>query len=136
MLSQTNGFLALIIAIIVGLGLAILAQILAVRLRPQKTMAMLLGGLGGFLFGLALVFTIIVSLPIELNVNNEVIYPANMPTAIGNAVASSKLVQLGRDIVLYEIYEEYKITQQITSAAPAFVKQMHGLLVMDRPWEQ
>jgi len=135
MLAKTNNFLALIIATILGLGLALLAQVISARMRLPQTLTLFLGGLGGFLFGLGLLFTMIISLPIELNVSNQVIYPARIPESVSRDVAAAKLVQLGRDIVLYEIYEAGNVTDQITSASPGFVKQVNGLLVTARPWE-
>lgn len=129
---------SLILAIVFGIVLSIILAILGQNLNDRDPFAhglqTFLGGIGGFLFGLTLLFAIVTAFPINI-VNGQILYPANLGRSnVAFAVENSQLVNIGRDILLYDVYVMNNLRQSINTANPDFVETMNGYLVAGEPW--
>ncbi len=134
-LGQVNVILALFVGIILSVALALLGQFLNDRDPIPHGLQSLLGGIGGFLFGLSMLFALVTSFPLDI-INGNIIYPSNLgrgSTAL--AIEDSQLVNVGRDILLYDVYVMNNLRQSINTASPDFVETMNGYLVAGEPWE-
>ena len=133
-LGQQNAVIALIVGIILSIVLAILGQFLNDKDPFAPSLQMLLGGVGGFLFGLSMLFALVTALPLNI-VNGQIIYPSNVGrTTASLAIEDSQLVLIGRDILLYDVYVMNNLRQSINTANPNFVETMNGYLVAGEPW--
>ena len=135
LLANANPFLALIAALLAGLGLGMLGRRLFQLNRGATVLMRTLGGIGGLALGLALMLSLVTSLPIQRNPANpsELFYPPrNLPSPISNAVLDSRLVLLGRDILFYPLLEK----QGNVKAAPGVLRGLHRLFVVGEPWSK
>ena len=129
-----NAYIALLLALVAGLLLGLASRFLLVRRIGQGKLFQILGGVGGALLGCLLMLSVVTSLPIDRNVNNQIIYPAaNLPNSLNAAVRSSRLVTLGRDILLYPLLESDPRLSGINGFA---VKNLHQFFVVGQPWER
>ncbi len=134
MLGQQSAVLALIVGIVASIALAILGQFLNEKDPFAPSLQMLLGGIGGFLFGLSMLFALVTALPLNI-VNGQIIYPSNVGRSnVSFAIEDSQLVNIGRDILLYDVYVLNNLRQSISTANPDFVETLNGYLVAGEPW--
>ena len=133
LLGEVSPVLAVAGALLAGLLISLLARRLGGRRRLQSDRYALLGGLGGGLLGAVLVLSATVSMPIERNAQNQIIYPPQeLPGAVGDAVAGSRLLREGRDILLYPLLERQG---GIDPGRAAVSRLLHSYLVVGQPWE-
>ena len=134
LLGEVSPVLAVAAALLAGLLLSLIARRLTGRRRVPSVRYALLGGLGGGLLGAVLVLSATVSLPIERNAQNQIIYPPQeIPGAVGNAVAGSRLLREGRDILLYPLLERQG---EVNAQRRPVVRLLHSYLVVGEPWER
>lgn len=127
-----NLYLALGLALVAGLLLGLISRAVVVRQRGADLLFGILGGLGGAALGVLLLLAFVTSLPLERNVNNQIIYPAqSLPAMVRIACNTSPLVKLGRDILLYPLLEAGGQLQANTGVYRA----LHKLMVVGEPWE-
>jgi len=135
-LAHANSFLALVAALLAGLGLSMLGRRLFQQNRGATWLMRSLGGLGGLTLGLALMLSLVTSLPIQRNPTNpsELFYPPrNLPAPISSAVLDSRLVLLGRDILFYPLLSK----QGRAEAGPQrLMGGLHRLFVVGEPWNE
>jgi len=133
-LGEMNIVIALVVGIIISIVLALLGQFLNDRDPFAYSLQHLLGGLGGFLFGLSMLFALVTALPLNIS-NGQIIYPANVGRSqVSLAIEDSQLVNIGRDILLYDVYVSNNIRDRIVTANPDFVETMNSYLVAGEPW--
>ena len=127
-----NLYLALGLALVAGLLLGLISRAVVLRQRGADILFSVLGGLGGGLLGILLLLVFVTSLPLERNVNDQIVYPAqSLPGAVRSAVNASPLVNLGRDILLYPLLEA---GGQVTANSGLY-RALHSFLVVGNPWE-
>ena len=149
-LSSSNAVLTIIASVIFGLLLRFIAQMLVPRLRLNRVVENLLGGVGGLAFGVGLILAFSVSLPIGFDGYGRIAYPnpAVLPAGLNSVSPSSRLMKLGSTTTLYEAYveegyehliyeQEIKLGSKngIVKLSPQAVKLLHNTLVVGRPWE-
>lgn len=134
LLGELSPVLSVAAALLAGLLISLVARRLGRRRRLQSGRYALLGGVGGALLGAVLVLSASVSLPIERNARNQIIYPPQeLPGAVGNAVAGSRLLREGRDILLYPLLERQG---ELGPGRQQAAKLLHSYLVVGEPWER
>lgn len=127
---------ALVAALLAGIAVSILVRTVLPPRRAGARVQQVLGGLGGFAMGAMLVLTLVTALPIQRNPVNEreIFYPPrNLPEPIGQAVTSSRLVEMGRDILLFPLLDG-KVG--FTPAERSIYGGLHAYLVVGTPWER
>jgi hypothetical protein len=133
-LGQISPILAVAVALAAGLALALAARRLTRVRRLNSVPYALLGGVGGGLLGAALVLSVAVSLPIELNSANQLVYPPQqLPGMFGPAVRGSRIFGEGRDILLYPRLDEQG---DISAQRRPVLRTLHTYLVLGKPWER
>jgi hypothetical protein len=135
-LAQANPFLALVAALLAGLGLSMLGRRLFQQNRGAAGLMRTLGGFGGLALGLALVLSLVTSLPIQRNPANpsELFYPPrNLPAPISSAVLDSRLVLLGRDILFYPLLNKQGSAD---AGQQRLMSGLHRLFVVGEPWNE
>lgn len=134
-LGEINVLIALVVGIVVSIILALLGQFLNDKDPFAHSLQHLLGGIGGFLFGLSMLFALVTALPLNVS-NGNIIYPSNVGSNRASfAIEDSQLVNIGRDILLYDVYVANNIRDRIVTANPDFVETMNSYLVAGNPWE-
>lgn len=137
LLSQLNLFMGLVVALLLSAVLGLAGRVLSRRVRVKAPYGGLLGGGAGFVLALLLVLSLSVSLPIERDVNNRLIYPSTdmrgIPTAISRAFRQSLYVGLGRDILFFPLFDA---AGQVEPTSREMMRGLHWLLVAGRPWER
>lgn len=129
LLAYWSAPLAIGLATIAGLGVGLGLRMLGPRLNPGEGFKHGLGGLGGGILGVLLLLTLVTSLPIERDLNNRIVYPPrSLPLPVAEAVLSSRLVDVGRDILLYPLLNEGGLGGGILAG-------LHGFFVVGEPWE-
>ena len=130
---QGNPALAIALGIAIGVALGLLGRRLVPPGRGSVLAFKVMGGLGGLVMGLALLATLVTSLPIQRNTANprEIFYPPRAaPAVLLGAFQSSPLIAAGRAILLYPLLpaDEFGVNQQ------RFYGTMHRWLVVGEPW--
>lgn len=131
------GSISAVGAILTGLAAAVLLALL-VRRIPRDFVpdwaGRLLGGLGGLLLSVVLVLAIVTGLPVERTAHGDVIYPPHsVARPLANALQSSPLVAVGRNILLYPLLDaDDRDTLAGHKEAHTWV---HEWLVPDTPWK-
>lgn len=127
---------ALIAALVAGVSVSVLVRSLVSPRRNGAVVQQVLGGAGGFVLGTLIVLTLVTALPIQRNPINEreIFYPPrNLPEPFGQAVTSSRLVQMGRDILLFPLLDG-RVAFNPTERA--VYGGLHDYLVVGTPWER
>ncbi len=133
LLARVSPLLTLLAALVIGLALGLAGRGLSRAGRSRDRVSAVLGGAGGFLLGIMLVLALVTSLPIERNLSNQIVYPPReLPLPIARQLTSSRLVRLGRDILLYPLLEP---SVTFTSSQQLVYRGLHSLLVVGTPWE-
>lgn len=130
---QTNPALAIALGVAIGVALGLLGRRLVPPSRGPILAFKIMGGFGGLVMGLALLASLVTSLPIQRNAANprEIFYPPRAaPTAMLSAFQRSPLIAAGRAILLYPLLptEDFGANQQ------RFYGTMHKWLVVGEPW--
>ncbi len=136
LVAHANPFLGLIAALLAGLGLSLVGRRLFRMNRGGAFATRALGGLGGLALGLALVLSLVTSLPIQRNPANprEIFYPPrDLPAPVGSAVRDSHLVLLGRDILLYPLLNRQG---DVHAGQERVLRGLHRLFVVGEPWNR
>lgn len=127
---------ALTAAIVAGIAVAVLVRTIVPPRRTRVVYQQVLGGIGGFAIGALLVLALVTSLPIQRNPIDarEIFYPPrNLPEPLNQAAAGSRLVQLGRDILLFPLLDgrvPFSETERTVYGS------LHDYLVVGTPWER
>ncbi len=125
-------WIALAAALVGGVLLALIGQRLISPAVRQRWPAMVLGGFGGLVLGLAMLVAIVVSLPIERSaaIQNAIIYPpSNAPLGLSEVFKRSPTVRLGRTILLYPLLEEPEAEFERT-----LYPRLRSWFVVGEPW--
>jgi xanthosine utilization system XapX-like protein len=133
LLGRVNPLLAVVAALVAGLIFALITRRLGRPRRVSPLVLALLGGLGGGLLGAALVLSASVSLPLERNSANQLVYPPqSMPALVAPAVRGSRVFREGRDILLYPLLDAQG---DISASRRPVLEALHSYLVVGEPWE-
>lgn len=125
-------WVGLAFALLAGLLLGLLGRSLSAARRASPRLASVLGGVGGGLLGLLLVLAVVTSLPIERNINDQIVYPPQrLPLSLRGAVTASAAVDLGRDILLYPLLVEAGMRER-----SGILEGLHGFFVVGEPWNR
>ena len=131
-ISANSVALGLVFAISAGLLLGFAGRALVLRKRGPAIPVGVLGGFGGFALGMLLLLLTITSLPIERNLNNQLVYPPqSLPASLRSAVTGSRLVALGRDILFYPLLSRDGATPE-----NPILSGLHAFLIVGEPWER
>jgi hypothetical protein len=134
LLGQVSMLLALAAALAAGLALALAARGIGRRRRLPRVPFAILGGVGGGLLGTALVLSMAVSLPLERNAANQIVYPPEqVPAFVAPAVRGSRVFREGRDILLYPLLDAQG---DISPRRRPVLEALHSYLVVGQPWER
>jgi len=132
LLFARNSLLGIVFALAAGLLLGFAGRSLIQRRRGTSLPASIAGGVGGLLLGLFLIGSTVTSLPIERNLNDQIVYPPRiLPFSMRGAVTNSRLVALGRDILLYPLLVRDEVVKP-----NAVLSGLHSFLVIGEPWER
>ena len=135
-IGTASPILALLLALVAGVVIALLMRTFVPFRRNGARVQQVAGGVGGFAMGVLLVLTLVTALPIQRNPINEreIFYPPrNLPAPVGQAVTSSRLVELGRDILLFPLLDG---RMSFTATERTIYDGLHGYLVVGAPWEE
>ena len=78
------------------------------------------------------VVTTVTSLPIERNLNNQLVYPPrNLPISLRSGVINSQLVGVGRDILLYPLLVRDGVIEP-----SGFISGLHAFFIVGEPWNR
>ena len=129
--AEINPLFGLVGALVVGLGLSLLGRMLVTPTRGGMWFQRLLGG--GTALGLTLVLALVTSFPIQRNPLDQIVYPPrDLPDPFNQAVVSSRLVLLGRDILLYPLLD----AQGDVASGDEILRGLHSYLVVGEPWKE
>jgi uncharacterized membrane protein YeaQ/YmgE (transglycosylase-associated protein family) len=134
LVAQLNPWLGLVGALLVGLVLALIGRQLLPLARVSGWATRLAGGVGGAALGIAIVTTLVTSLPIQRNpVEPGLIYypPRDLPPPLQQAVAESELVTWGRSVLLFPLLDAQGA---IPGSQRATLAAFHGWFVVGEPW--
>ena len=134
LLAHANVVVGVLAALVVGLGLSLLGRRLYRQNRGGNALLTALGGLGGLLLGVSLVIALVTSLPIQRNPANptELFYPPRgLPGPVAKAVSDSRLIKVGRDILLYPLLVRQG---DIGPAEQRVFQGLHSLFIIGEPW--
>jgi len=133
-LAQLQPWLGLIGALLTGLLLALIGRQLLPAGRGALRVTRLLGGAGGATLGVAIVLTLVTSLPIQRNpVEPGLIYypPRDLPPMLQRAVTDSTLVAWGRSVLLFPLLDAQGA---LPAAERSILGTLHAWTVVGEPW--
>lgn len=131
LLSEVSPLLSLACALVVGFLLSLVLRPFPRLSTRQPAYGRVLGAFGGVLLGSALVLALTVSLPLGRDLNGGVRYPdPKMPYA--GALQRSRLVEVGRAILLYPLLEQ---SGQVAPEVRGALSVLHTMFVVGQPWE-
>jgi len=130
---QSNPALAIALGVALGVGLGLLGRRLVAPGRGPVLLFKVMGGFGGLVMGLALVATLVTSLPIQRNAANprEIFYPPrDAPASLQAVIQRSPLIAAGRAILLYPLLpaDSFGAGEQRVYGA------LHRWIVVGEPW--
>lgn len=135
-LGSASPLVALFAALVAGVAVSVLVRSVIPQRRSRMLLQQTLGGIGGFAMGAVLVLALVTALPIQRNPINEreIFYPPrNLPEPLGQAATGSRLVQVGRDILLFPLLDG---RVGFSEAERTIYGGLHGYLVVGTPWER
>lgn len=127
---------ALLMALVTGIAVSVLVRALIPQRRTRPLVSQVFGGIGGFALGAVLVLTLVTALPIQRNPINEreIFYPPrNLSEPWAQAVAGSRLVQVGRDILLFPLLDG---RVDFSPWERTVYSGFHDYLIVGSPWER
>jgi uncharacterized membrane protein YeaQ/YmgE (transglycosylase-associated protein family) len=133
-LAQVQPWLGLLGALVAGLLLALLGRQLLPAGRRGMRVTRLLGGFGGAALGVAIVLTLVTSLPVQRNpVEPGLIYypPRDLPHSLQRPVAESALVGWGRSVLLFPLLDAQGA---VPAGERAALSALHAWVVVGEPW--
>ncbi len=133
-LTDLNPWLGLGGALIVSLLLALVGRHVLPLAPVTGWATRVAGGVGGALLGLAIVVTLVTSLPIQRNpVEPGLIYypPRDLPANVQPAVADSELMALGRSVLLFPLLDAQGT---LDGGARPILGGLHAWFVVGEPW--
>ncbi len=78
----------------------------------------------------------VTSFPIERNFENHIYYPPqNLPSPLAQPVASSRLVSVGRDILLFPLLDSQGGFTDRGSGERKVLQGLHAFFIIGEPWE-
>ncbi len=132
LLANTSAPLALGVALLLGFLVTLLVRPFPTLSYRQPRWGYLLGALGGAVLGIALVLTLLVSLPLGRDLNGAVQYPAEeMPFSA--LFERSRLVAFGRAILLYPLLEK---RGDVSPQNRDVLSALHTMFVVGQPWKE
>ncbi len=134
LLAEMNPWLGLVGALLVGLALALVGRLLLPGAGGSGLIARLAGGVGGAALGVAVMITLVTSMPVQrdtLNPNQLRYPPPDLPAAVRPAVERSMLVQLGREVLFAPLLASQDPRSPQRSAVTA---ALHSWVVTSEPW--
>ena len=135
-LADLNPWLALVGALLVGLGLALLGRQVLQLSRVPGVVAGVAGGIGGAVLGVAIVISLVTSLPIQRSPfnPNELVYPPDtLPAAVRPAVQRSALVGVGREVLFAPLLNG---ASALSRERAVVVDALHRWIVIGEPWRE
>ncbi|MCC6311396.1 MAG: hypothetical protein IT345_10820 [Trueperaceae bacterium] len=117
--------------------LALIGQRLVSAGRRQRWGTTVLGGVGGAVLGLSLMFALVTSLPIERSTTNEreIFYPPRTaPAGLAVTFAQSPLVLEGRAILLHPLLLAPTPAEGLANLTWRAEGLLHRWLVVGEPW--
>lgn len=134
MLGDMNPWLGLFGALLAGLGFALIGRMLLPLGGGRGWLVRLAGGAGGAVLGVAVVLTLVTSLPIQRDAlnPNQLRYPSReIPLSVRPLVERSMLVQFGREV----LFAPLLVTQEPRSREhAAVVSTLHDWIIVGEPW--
>ena len=134
LLADMNPWLGLLGALLVGLGFALIGRMLLPAGGGRGWMVWVAGGAGGAALGLAVVLTLVTSLPIQrdaLNPNQLRYPPQDLPLTVRPLVERSLLMQVGREV----LFAPLLAAQEPRSPERAgVIAALHGWVITGEPW--
>ena len=134
LLADMNPWLGLLGGLLIGLGLALIGRVLLPAGGGRGWLVRVAGGAGGAALGVAVVLTLVTSLPIQrdaLNPNQLRYPPRDLPIVVRPLVERSLLVQVGREV----LFSPLLATQEPRSPErAAVIAALHGWVVVGEPW--
>jgi hypothetical protein len=133
-LAQLNPWLGLVGALVVGLALALIGRHVLPLAGVSGWGTRLAGGVGGAALGIAIVITLVTSLPIQRNpVEPGLIYypPRDLAPSMQQGIAGSELVGWGRSVLLYPLLDAQGAVAADQRPSLAAV---HAWFVVGEPW--
>ncbi len=134
LLADMNPWLGLFGALLIGLGLALIGRLLLPAGGGRGWLVRVAGGAGGAVLGVAVVLTLVTSLPIQRDAlnPNQLRYPSQeLPLTVRPLVERSLLVQFGREV----LFAPLLVTQEPRSPERAAVTAaLHGWVITGEPW--
>ncbi len=125
---------AIAFALIAGLFLGLFGLRLNKAVNAPEILKNILGGIGGALVGVLMLLSIVTSLPLGKNINQQYVYPSlNLKPVVRSALQESYFVDIGRNILLYPLLENNK---QLTGSSAQIYKVLHKFIVIGKPWER
>ena len=134
LLADMNPWLGLVGALLAGLALALVGRLLLPSAGGSSLLTRVAGGVGGAALGVAVVITLVTSLPIQrdpLNPNQLRYPPQDLPTVVRPALERSMLVQLGREVLFAPLLANQDPLSPERSAVTA---ALHSWVVIGEPW--
>jgi hypothetical protein len=134
LLADLNPWLALVGALLVGLALALLGRHVLQLTQAPGVVSSVAGGVGGAVLGVAIVLTLVTSLPIQRSPfnPNELVYPPDtLPPAIRLQVQRSAFVAVGREVLFAPLLTG---PAAIPRERAFVVDALHRWLVVGEPW--
>lgn len=135
-LADLNPWLGLLGGLLVGLGLALLGRHVLQLARVTGPGAAVAGGIGGAAIGVAVVLTLVTSLPVgrsPLNPNELTYPPQTLPVVVRPVVQRSALVAVGHDVLFAPLLSG---RERMTPERSAVVDALHRWLVVGEPWRR
>ena len=133
-LGEMNPWLGLFGALLVGLGLALAGRLLLPSAGGSGVWPRIAGGLGGAALGIAIVLTLVTSLPIQrdaLNPNQLRYPPQDLPATVRPVVERSALMQIGREVLFAPLLAAQ---DPRSNERAAVMNALHAWLVTSEPW--
>lgn len=136
LLADANPWLGVAGGLLVGLALALIGRLLLPGTSSQSAWTYPAGGLGGAVLGVALLLTLVTSLPIQreaLNPNQLRYPPQDIPVAVRSLVDRSLLMQLGREVLFAPLLAQQEARSPQRNAV---MGTLHGWVVVGEPWRR
>ena len=135
-LAQQAPYAATAAAVVGGVVLALLGRGLFAGRRTGHWWKRSAGALGGAVLGVALVLSVVTSLPIQRSPfdPNQLYYPPrDLPALVQGAAQRSWTVGVGRDVLLFPLLDAQGVVPERT--APV-LRGLHRWFVVGEPWRE